>query len=76
MADQDVALRRRPGQDFYNTSKFTLAKLKGSAPPASTLSEDLIAYLDGFSPNVQEILDRFSFRNQIPQLLMPRYSAT
>jgi type I restriction enzyme M protein len=24
------------------------------------------AYLDGFSPNVQEILDKFKFRNQIP----------
>src|SRR4029078_9759240 len=26
------------------------------------------AYLDGFSPNVQEILDAFEFRNQIPRL--------
>src|SRR3954467_13175854 len=29
---------------------------------------DLEAYLDGFSPNVQEILDAFEFRNQIPRL--------
>ncbi len=25
------------------------------------------AYLDGFSPNVQDILDNFEFRNQIPR---------
>jgi hypothetical protein len=29
---------------------------------------DFEAYLDGFSPNVQDILDRFEFRNQIPRL--------
>ena len=29
---------------------------------------DFEAYLDGFSPNVQEILDAFEFRNQIPRL--------
>ena len=27
------------------------------------------AYLDGFSPNVQEVLDKFKFRNQIPTLV-------
>ena len=30
------------------------------------LKADFEAYLDGFSPNVQEILDKFKFRNQIP----------
>ena len=32
------------------------------------LKADFEAYLDGFSPNVQEILDNFEFRNQIPTL--------
>jgi len=32
------------------------------------LKADFEAYLDGFSPNVQEILDNFEFRNQIPRL--------
>ena len=32
------------------------------------LRADFEAYLDGFSPNVQEILDSFEFRNQIPRL--------
>ena len=30
---------------------------------------DFEAYLDGFSPNVQEILDKFKLRNQIPTLV-------
>jgi len=33
------------------------------------LKADFEAYLDGFSLNVQEILDKFKFRNQIPTLL-------
>src|SRR5438132_8944434 len=64
---QDVALRQAAGQAFYNTSKFTLRELKGRASQQA-LKADFEAYLDGFSPNVQEILDNFEFRNQIPRL--------
>ena len=32
------------------------------------LRADFEAYLDGFSPNVQDILEAFEFRNQIPRL--------
>jgi type I restriction enzyme M protein len=32
------------------------------------LTADFHAYLDGFSPNVQDILESFEFRNQIPRL--------
>jgi type I restriction enzyme M protein len=35
---------------------------------AQQLKADFEAYLDGFSPNVQEILENFEFRNQIPRL--------
>ena len=34
-----------------------------------TLKADFEAYLDGFSPNVQEILDKFKFRNQIDTMV-------
>src|SRR5438034_7316712 len=64
---QDAALRQAAGQAFYNTSKFTLRDLKGRASQQQ-LRADFEAYLDGFSPNVQEILDNFEFRNQIPRL--------
>ncbi len=68
VAEQDGALRMAAGQAFYNTSDFTLAKLKASAA-GQRLREDFIAYLDGFSPNVQEILTKFNFRNQIQKLV-------
>ncbi len=64
---QDVALRQAAGQAFYNTSKFTLRDLRGRASQQA-LKADFEAYLDGFSPNVREILDNFEFRNQIPRL--------
>ncbi|WP_133000238.1 type I restriction-modification system subunit M [Luteimonas arsenica] len=68
VAEQDGALRMAAGQAFYNVSEFTLAKLKASAA-GQRLREDFIAYLNGFSPNVQEILTKFSFRNQIQKLV-------
>src|SRR3989442_10312474 len=67
IANQDQALRQAAGQAFYNTSKFTLRDLKNRASQQA-LRADFEAYLDGFAPNVQEILDNFEFRNQIPRL--------
>ena len=66
--EQDGALRMAAGQAFYNVSEFTLTRLKASAA-GQRLRDDFIAYLDGFSPNVQEILTKFSFRNQIQKLV-------
>jgi type I restriction enzyme M protein len=64
---QDQALRQAAGQAFYNTSKFTLRDLRSRASQQQ-LKADFEAYLDGFSPNVQDILENFEFRNQIPRL--------
>src|SRR6266850_1282200 len=64
---QDQALRQAAGQAFYNTSKFTLRDLKARTSQQQ-LKADFEAYLDGFSPNVQDILEKFEFRNQIPRL--------
>ncbi len=66
--DQDAALRQASGQAFYNISLFTLRDLKSRAR-AQRLRADFEAYLDGFSPNVREILEKFKFRNQIPSLV-------
>jgi type I restriction enzyme M protein len=68
IANQDVALRQASGQAFYNTSPFTLRDLRARTK-AQQLKADFEAYLNGFSPNVQEILDKFKFRNQIPTLV-------
>ena len=64
---QDQPLRQAAGQAFYNTSKFTLRDLKARTNQQQ-LKADFEAYLDGFSPNVQDILEKFEFRNQIPRL--------
>ncbi len=68
VAEQEGALYMAAGQAFYNVSDFTLAKLKASSQ-GQRLREDFIAYLDGFSPNVQEILTKFKFRDQIQTLV-------
>jgi type I restriction enzyme M protein len=68
IANQDAALRQASKQAFYNTSPFILRDLRARAK-AQQLKADFEAYLDGFSPNVQEILDKFKFRNQIPTLV-------
>lgn len=67
ITEQREALRQASGQAFYNTSPFTLKDLKARASQQQ-LRQDFEAYLDGFSANVQEILDNFKFRNQIPTL--------
>ncbi|WP_419167177.1 type I restriction-modification system subunit M [Candidatus Palauibacter sp.] len=67
IADQKVALRQAAGQPFYNTSKFTLHDLRARAS-RQQLRADFEDYLDGFSPSVQDILENFEFRNQIPRL--------
>ncbi|MCQ9392571.1 type I restriction-modification system subunit M [Pseudomonas viridiflava] len=68
VSEQDGALRDAAKQAFYNVSEFTLSKLKASAA-GQRLRDDFIAYLDGFSPNVQEILINFNFHNQIQKLV-------
>ncbi len=67
VVNQDLSLRQTAGHAFYNTSKFTLRDLRSRASQQQ-LKADFEAYLDGFSPNVQEILENFEFRNQIPRL--------
>jgi len=68
IVNQDAALRQASGQAFYNTSSFTLKDLQ-SRGKQQQLKVDFESYLDGFSPNIQEILDKFKFRNQIPTLV-------
>lgn len=67
IVNQDAALRHSAGQHFYNSSKFRLQDLR-AANTQMQLRQNFEAYLDGFSPNVQEILENFEFRNQIPRL--------
>lgn len=66
--NQTDALCNAAEEAFCNSSPFTLKDLKSRAKNQQ-LKADFIAYLDGFSPNVQEILEKFKFRNQIDTMI-------
>src|SRR5664279_705969 len=67
ITEQRAALAAAAGQSFYNTSKFTLRDLKSRGSQQQLLA-DFEDYLNGFSQNVQDILENFKFRNQLPTL--------
>ena len=68
ITNQDRALRQASREAFYNTSPFRLRDLR-SIGKQQQLRANFEAYLDGFSPNVQEILEKFRFRNEVPRLV-------
>ena len=67
ITEQRAALCSAAGQAFYNTSKFTLRDLQSRGSQQQLLA-DFNDYLNGFSQNVQDILENFKFRNQISTL--------
>ena len=66
--NQWPALCNAAGQPFCNASPFLLKDLTSRASKQK-LKTDFETYLDGFSPNVQEILEKFKFRNQIATMV-------
>ncbi len=67
ITEQDEALCSVAGEAFCNSSPYTLSDLK-SRTNQQQLRADFILYLDGFSKNVQDIIKKFEFRNQIDKL--------
>ena len=67
ITDQDNALQLAADHGFYNTSPFTLRDLAARASQKS-LRDDFEQYLDGYSPNVQDILEKFELRHQLNRL--------
>lgn len=67
ITEQDEALCSVAGEAFCNSSPYTLSDLK-SRTNQQQLKADFILYLNGFSQNVQDIIKRFEFRNQIGKL--------
>lgn len=61
----DPFLLRASGQSFYNTFDMDLRKLMGDQ---DHISQNLYAYVQGFSPAVRDIFERFSFSTQIDKL--------
>lgn len=53
------------GYAFYNTSRYDFDKLLADAP---NLAANLRNYINGFSPNMKEVLEKFDFDNTIKKL--------
>jgi len=60
--DDKKALENLSGYPFWNISSYTFETLMNDADNIDT---NLEAYLDGYSPNVQEIISKFKLRNQL-----------
>lgn len=67
ITELDAALSAVAEQAFVNKSDFILTDLK-SRTNQQQLKKDFIAYLDGFSENVQVIINKFHIRNEIDRL--------
>jgi type I restriction enzyme M protein len=58
-------LEKITGRPFYNLSKLDLPKLLDDP---NQLAPNLNAYINGFSKNVREIMERFAFDQQIARM--------
>jgi len=62
-------LQEASGYVFYNTSRWTLKKLYNTATNSTQMLEaNFIEYLNGFSKNVQEIIEKFNLKAQIKHM--------
>ena len=60
-----MGLKDASGYVFYNTSPFTLQRIvETAANNRQQLEANFKLYLDGFSANVKEIVDKFNLRSQ------------
>jgi len=61
----DGQLRRAAGHSFYNTSKFDFPKLLDDP---KNIGKNLRAYINNFSENMRDVIDRFKLRGTIDTL--------
>lgn len=61
----EKAMCKISGYQFYNTSRFTLKELLND--PKNIVS-NFNSYLDGFSNNVRDIIERLEFKNQVKKM--------
>lgn len=65
--NQDQVLYNITGYPFYNTSKFTLKTLKSEIDP-QRLKQNFIAYLNGFSQDVLDIIEKLHLHQVVDNL--------
>ena len=62
---KDGFLRSASGYDFYNISPFTF---EGLLSDAENIADNFRSYLNHFSLNVIDIIDKFEFENEIKKM--------
>lgn len=67
ITDYSPFLTQVTGYPFYNTSAFTMRTLKNEIDP-QRLKMNIIEYFNGFSADVQDIIDKFKLRQQVDNL--------
>lgn len=67
VTNQDQTLCMASGFPFYNTSKFTLKSLTNETDP-QRLKLNFIDYINGYSNDVLQIIEKFHLRQQIDNL--------
>ena len=61
-------LRSVTGRPFYNLSKLTLSGTVGRASTDFEMAQNLNSYINSFSKNIRDIMDRFRFDQQIAKM--------
>jgi len=67
ITDYAPFLTQVTGYPFYNTSAFTMKTLKNEIDP-QRLKMNVIEYFNGFSADVQDIIDKCKLRQQVDNL--------
>ena len=62
MPMKDILLKKASGFEFYNTSKYTFEKLISDP---DNIEDNFKDYLNGFSENVRNIIEKFKFDGHI-----------
>ena len=65
LENRDAQLRKASGFAFYNTSKYDFDKLLADS---ANIASNLRNYINGFSPNMREVVEKFDFDNTISKL--------
>ena len=61
----DKVYQKLSGFQFYNKSKYSLRELCNDSPKIKTNFE---SYIEGFSPNAQDIINNLEFKKQIEKM--------
>lgn len=65
----DAELKQVAGVDFYNTSKWTLNRLKSNATDDNMLLyNNFVEYLNGYSDNVKDVFKNFDYYKKAERL--------